>query len=243
MPHIETDPLLDGSWELPPSPRESSVLNHSSKKRILVLVSTLASVMILGLASHHAESDKKAHEVKQVLAATSEQGLRFTVQNAYGEARYGREHPFVGDKYVVEPHKFVRFLPVVGGTGSSSVNSYRWEIEGANGAEVSMIAFGEEVEVSFSEPGELYKVKVVAHNEQGQEVDRFESKVVSAYVKRELRRMNEHDRETFLDAAAVLWRTPTVEGRALFGAQYTGMDTFVQGKSNYVEVSDFTTVV
>jgi hypothetical protein len=43
--------------------------------------------------------------------------------------------------------------------------------------------------------------------------------------------MNEHDKEAFLDAAAVLWRTSTTEGRALYGAQYTGMDTFVQGAS------------
>jgi hypothetical protein len=225
MPHIETDPLLNGSWELPSSRGEDSI-PKKSKKKLLVFVASFASILILGLASR-AGGYNKASEM-QILAA-SEQGLRFTVHNAYGEAKYGSEHPFVGDKFVVEPHKFVSFRAILGEISNSRINSYRWEIEGANGAEVSMIAFGEEVEVTFTEPGEIYDVKLVAHDKQGEEVHRFESQVVSAYVKRELRKMNEHDRESFLDAAVVLWHTPTVEGRALFGAQYTGMDTFVQG--------------
>ena len=227
MPHIETDPLLNGSWELPSSRGEDSI-PKKSKKKLLVFVASFASILILGLASR-AGGYNKASEM-QILAA-SEQGLRFTVHNAYGEAKYGSEHPFVGDKYVVEPHKMMTFLPVLGSNDASRINSYHWEIDGVDGAEGTTVAFGKEVEVTFSEPGEMFNVKVVAHDEEGEEVDRFESQVVSAYVKRELRKMNEHDKEAFLDAAAVLWRTSTTEGRALYGAQYTGMDTFVQGAS------------
>lgn len=226
MPYTETDSLLDGSWELPPSEPVASSASWPSKKRLVALVASVAAVSAVGLASSRGGKNQVAGA--PILAA-SEQGLHFSVRNAYGETKYGREHPFIGDKFVVEPHKLVTFLPVLGKASSSRATSFRWEIEGANGAEIAVIAFGQEAEVSFTEPGEVYAVKVVAHDAQGNELERFESQVVSAYVKRELRNMNEHDRETFLDAAAVLWRTPTAEGRALYGAQYTGMDTFVQG--------------
>ena len=47
-------------------------------------------------------------------------------------------------------------------------------------------------------------------------------------MKRELRELNKHDREAFLDAAITLWKTPTLEGRQLYGSSFTGMDKFVQ---------------
>jgi hypothetical protein len=222
MPYTEIDPLL------PPSRREASKQSVSKEKIFALVVACLASVLIMGLAAR-ASSDKNVPGTQML--AVSEQGLSFAVNNAYGEAKYGSEHPFVGDKYVVEPHKMMTFLPVLGSNDASRINSYHWEIDGVDGAEGTTVAFGKEVEVTFSEPGEMFNVKVVAHDEEGEEVDRFESQVVSAYVKRELRKMNEHDKEAFLDAAAVLWRTSTTEGRALYGAQYTGMDTFVQGAS------------
>ena len=47
-------------------------------------------------------------------------------------------------------------------------------------------------------------------------------------VKRELRNLNDEDREMYLDTAAMIWATPTSEGRKKYGDSYTGMDTFVQ---------------
>ena len=44
----------------------------------------------------------------------------------------------------------------------------------------------------------------------------------------QVRRLNEADREAFLDAAITLWKVPTKEGRRRYGDQYTGMDRFVQ---------------
>ena len=40
--------------------------------------------------------------------------------------------------------------------------------------------------------------------------------------------MNNEDRVNFLNAAATLWQLSTDEGRATYGSQYTGMDTFVE---------------
>ena len=41
------------------------------------------------------------------------------------------------------------------------------------------------------------------------------------YVRRELRALTDHDREAFFTAARALWRTPTSEGAAIWGAGYS----------------------
>jgi hypothetical protein len=221
MAYTETDALLE--WELPEQPKSGRT--WPSKRRMFALV------VVAAVAASAVGFTSRWHNNHQVDAnmASLEKNLHFSVHDAYGEAKYGSEHPFVGDKFVVEPHKVVTLLAVPGkGSKSMRATTFRWVIEGAQGADAALIAFGPEVQVSFTNPGTTHTVKLQT------EFESFESEVVSAYVKRELRKMNDHDRETFLDTAAVLWHTPTTEGRALYGDQYTGMDTFVQGEPSFL---------
>lgn len=51
-------------------------------------------------------------------------------------------------------------------------------------------------------------------------------------MRRELRKLNDEDREAFLDAAATLWKVPTEEGRLKYGERYTGMDLFVKSHAD-----------
>lgn len=47
-----------------------------------------------------------------------------------------------------------------------------------------------------------------------------------------MRRLNDVDRESFLMAASLIWKTPTVEGRNIYGQHFTGMDYFVKFHAN-----------
>jgi len=81
--------------------------------------------------------------------------------------------------------------------------------------------------VTFTETGG-HLVKLSALDSDGNILATHESEVFTAYVRRELRKLNAQDRQSFLDAAATIWKVDTAEGKEVYGPQYTGMDKFVQ---------------
>ena len=52
------------------------------------------------------------------------------------------------------------------------------------------------------------------------------AKVAATHVRREVRDLEERDRTTLLDAMALMYRTPTAEGRRRFGPDFAGVDLF-----------------
>ena len=112
--------------------------------------------------------------------------LAFSVRDSYGEAKYGTEHPYIGNKYVTEPFKLATFTAVGVETlwGASSV---RWEAEGANGALPGhfAIATGHEVEFTFEVPGR-HEVAVVVLDHSGSSLARYGGAIFTAFVKREV---------------------------------------------------------
>jgi len=58
------------------------------------------------------------------------------------------------------------------------------------------------------------------------------------YVRRELRTLNDDDRNAFFDTAEVLFRTPTSEGQDTYGSKYYGIGTFAMAHNILAGNSD-----
>jgi hypothetical protein len=105
--------------------------------------------------------------------------LKFTVHDVYGEAKYGSLHPFIGHRYVAEPHKTVVFT-AIGSKVLDPAYSIKWSIEGASGATDATVLYGHRAEVAFTDIGS-HNIVVSAFDKHGIEIERFKSEVVSVY--------------------------------------------------------------
>eukprot|EP00640_Fibrocapsa_japonica_P002021 CAMPEP_0113938470 /NCGR_PEP_ID=MMETSP1339-20121228/4898_1 /TAXON_ID=94617 /ORGANISM="Fibrocapsa japonica" /LENGTH=526 /DNA_ID=CAMNT_0000941603 /DNA_START=412 /DNA_END=1992 /DNA_ORIENTATION=+ /assembly_acc=CAM_ASM_000762 len=59
-------------------------------------------------------------------------------------------------------------------------------------------------------------------------VGEITQELVVKYVRRELRTLDEEDRDKTMDVMATLWKVSTEEGQALYGPDYQGMDTLLK---------------
>ena len=94
-----------------------------------------------------------------------------------------------------------------------NVGSIRWEIGGTDGAEGDLPS-GRQVEARFVQLG-LHRVAVKSESE----VD-YHFHVTARYVRREIRDLTDADRTRYLDALAIVYRTPQADGEKLYGSNF-----------------------
>ncbi|KAH8073582.1 hypothetical protein JL721_2885 [Aureococcus anophagefferens] len=94
-----------------------------------------------------------------------------------------------------------------------NVGSIRWEIGGTDGAEGDLPS-GRQVEARFVQLG-LHRVAVKSESD----VD-YHFHVTARYVRREIRDLTDADRTRYLDALAIVYRTPQADGEKLYGSNF-----------------------
>ena len=111
-------------------------------------------------------------------------------------------------------------------------NTFVWTIDGDGDVEVlgsddSTLAVmrGVSISVRFRTTG-VYALIVTEYDSTGAVVTSTHINAICKYVKRELRTLTIADRESFLNAAATIWKYTTEEGQALYGEKFTGMEKF-----------------
>lgn len=223
---LETARLLQGLESEDARVDEVSRVKRGSLVRMGMVAVALTAVAALVLSAHPSGVDMSTGPALAVqLDAKHLQfeadKLGFKVFDAYGEAKYGSEHPFIGSRYVAEPFKAATFT--ASGDIAERATSLVWVFDEDPTSQV----FGKSAKVTFIETG-AHKVKLVALDKSGKPMGTHESEVFTAYVRRELRKLNDPDRKAFLDAASLIWRVSTTDGQAQFGPDYVGMDKFVQ---------------
>ena len=87
----------------------------------------------------------------------------------------------------------------------------------------STVYGGTTIQKTFTVPG-IYSM--VTSNDNF--VTNHTCTIIVKYVKRELRSLTDDDRRRFLKAASKIWKYSTIEGRAKYGDQFTGIDTLVE---------------
>lgn len=151
--------------------------------------------------------------------------LAVTATNEYGEydrvalALYGLE-------MVVEPHRETTLA--ANGTVSSANSIFIWRVKEADDSGVPLdsvgpvlaMAGGDEVTVTLTKPGGVYSLSVEQHDRNGTLLSRADVRISCKYVRREIRALNDADREEFLDAMETYFTMPTEEGMSKFGETF-----------------------
>lgn len=78
----------------------------------------------------------------------------------------------------------------------------------------STTLMGATVTTSFSLTGK-HDITVSTLSQKGKVLDTYSITANSLYIKRELRKLTEEDRENFLDAMHEMWKLGSAKGRAL----------------------------
>lgn len=126
---------------------------------------------------------------------------------------YGLDYPF---ENIVEPYMVTTFYV----SNPQSGYDYKWYVDGWHKDD------GESVDISFSQEAGITSEVTVKAMENDEEKSSSTIKVITKYVRREIRAMNDQDREAFFQAVAVMQRVPTHVGQAIYGKNYHSKDYF-----------------
>ena len=130
--------------------------------------------------------------------------------NEYGAISSGAEYPWLKNKAVVEPHRYTTLLVSYDRCLGSKL-SFAWKIT-EPGATTPTTFSGQQVTNTFTRTG-AHKVAVTAYDMNMNAIGTMATTAHCVYIKREIRSLNEEDRENFLDAALVMWKVGTKKGR------------------------------
>jgi len=125
------------------------------------------------------------------------------------------EYSWLAGNYLAEPYKPTTII-LNGVSGSASWISIFDDDD-------TTVYTGTNIQKTFTVPG-IYSMVVSNDNF----ITNHTSTFIVKYVKRELRSLTDGDRRRFLKAASKIWKYSTVEGRAKYGDQFTGIDTLVE---------------
>lgn len=172
---LETAGLISGASLARESDDVDPSMNKpTSFRRFAALATTVTALAGVVAYRAHTISSVAAPIVMEEIASPDQIKLGFNVFNEYGEAKYGLEHPFIGDRFVTEPHKVATF--VASGSLVDKASTLKWEFDSESSSQLS----GSEVEVTFTEVGG-HLVKVSAFDKAGKKVATHESEVFTAY--------------------------------------------------------------
>ena len=129
-------------------------------------------------------------------------------------------------KYVAEPYRPSRLTIDVGSFSeeetytSDSVTWFKWLVDG------HVQGYGDSIDVLFSELGE-HEIVVAMKGADIEASPKFVVfKVMVKYVRREIRRLTDLDRESYFNAVQLMSYVPTEVGQSLYGLKYKSKDYF-----------------
>jgi hypothetical protein len=184
----------------------------------------LLSVAILAtIGSTYLEQQPSQSRRLTTSTGSSKYIQKIVASNEYGECKHGSEYPWLSGRLVVEPHKPTT-LEVITTEVALPDFTYEWTITDPNGDK--SMAKGSTISTLFHQVGK-FSISVDVLAKGGSLLGSYNVDANSLFVKRELRKLTEEDRENFLEAMIKIWRYPTSEGREKFGEDFTGMDRFV----------------
>jgi len=121
-----------------------------------------------------------------------------------------------------------------------SIFSHKNRKEGRNlassDAEVFDQGTGSTFSITSTDPYTSYTLQIkVIENESGETVKwlTYEDLLVCKYVRREIRKLTEEDRQELFDAMYTLWSTPLEEGKELYGDNYVDILTLTTIHTEY----------
>lgn len=135
----------------------------------------------------------------------------------YGPA--GTSYSFLDNKALFEPH-LENHLSV---ENPNPELQYKWTIHNQGNSAEDMHFSGQEISVMLKDVG-FYEIELkVLQN--GALAEQLSFGAACKYVRREIRKLFEDDREELLDAMQVMWEVGDEDGKALFGEGYVSMFT------------------
>jgi hypothetical protein len=205
--------------------RERTWKKFSETAVLVALCAAVAAVAVsLSLLLKEGQDATAAASLLNIAPASSAaSGLgSIRLSNDYGEPPKGYPWP-----YIAEPYRSSTFELELRGmalerAGARGLLDFRWTVDG------HLQGAGPKVQVHFTELGE-YAVKVAAYLVgSGEVLGEEEITVRVKYVRREIRKLLDSDREAFFNAIAVLQRVPTKVGQRLYGSKYLSKDYLVR---------------
>jgi len=150
---------------------------------------------------------------------TGDTGVAFEATNKY-ISKYGdigEPYPWV-DAPVLEPYR-ESTLTLVGATDEYQ---YHWKIRKSTDKNTTERFIGEEVKITFMDV-DIYEVSISEHDSNGNKISStgFIGKIIVRYVRREIRSLDDDDRDLFMKSCAIVWAEPMETGILKYGAQYT----------------------
>eukprot|EP00638_Chattonella_subsalsa_P009344 CAMPEP_0117745440 /NCGR_PEP_ID=MMETSP0947-20121206/7358_1 /TAXON_ID=44440 /ORGANISM="Chattonella subsalsa, Strain CCMP2191" /LENGTH=581 /DNA_ID=CAMNT_0005562585 /DNA_START=79 /DNA_END=1821 /DNA_ORIENTATION=+ len=157
--------------------------------------------------------------VFQHLALCEEASLSLLVQNEYSNyASPGNDYEWLEEKVLIEPHRETQLTLV----NSDKKRTYRWKIY-EDGAQEKLTFEGEEIFHIFTSLG-FYTLEIQEY--EGEFVtQKLYFELAVKYVRREIRKLSEQDRNELLDAMKLMWEIGDEEGRERWGGMYTSLFT------------------
>jgi len=177
----------------------------------------------LMMAEWNSKSDEKAND------------LVLEVVNKYSErdGSPGQQYSWLEGNLLVEPYQPTTFRVV----NHDIAKEYQWEVYKKNTGDLENIFPGHEFVHSFAQE-DVWSDKFVVVNEY--EIDDAAegnsrkishsaiAKLYTRYVRREIRNLDEEDREEVLDAMAIHWKVSQEAGEKLYGPNYRSMLTLLE---------------
>jgi hypothetical protein len=133
-------------------------------------------------------------------------------------------YSFLKDSLLMEPYR----ESTVTVDGISSTCSNTWILQGQG--QLSTVTYGGQIDSSNSFVAMPLKtgqyLLSISSSCDAESTLEWKSKVMVKYVRRELRSLNDHDREEFLDAFRTLWDVNTLDGQKKYGPAYKSLYYF-----------------
>jgi hypothetical protein len=142
-----------------------------------------------------------------------------------GAVAPGSGYPFLANKLLVEPHRVTTFDTV---DASRSATSRVWAVSQASncGVECAQHTYKELVpQHTFTTLGNL-DLQLVEVYDDGSTAA-ITTELYCVYVRRDIRKLSEADRNKYFDIFKSMKDTPDATGKALYGADFHTLDFFV----------------
>lgn len=204
----------------------------------LALLATASAGVIAVASVARSSSSKLAHSavlpVSPAHLTTADTDLvsdelSFTVyRHGYPEMSEGTKTAYGGWDHIVEPD--APMILEVSKPADSAI--YSWTVDQLDRADGTMMLAGSPVEgdavqVRFKGTNNYFRIVLAEHVDGVNTRTVFKTRVVSKFVRREIRSISTPDREAFFSAMEVVFSVPTADGQELYGDDYFSYSWFV----------------
>jgi hypothetical protein len=192
--------------------------NFNSKKKLRIYSLSILFIAVVFYFVGAKLAPILATKIDERFSSSSDD---LTTPNIYYYNEYTKTRPLSGDypwTNIVEPYRITTFIV----SNSRPGHNYEWYIDDWH------VDDGDSVDMVFSEvKGTIQTVTVKMIMTVTKEVVSTASiDVICKYVRREIRALNDQDREAFFQAVSIMQRVPTQTGKKLYGDNYRSKDFF-----------------